>query len=222
MRLLELFAGTGSVGKSFKKLGWEVVSLDLSPDFNPTILTDLMDWDYRAYEGTFDCVHASPPCTMYSIARTTAKTPRDMEGSDALVQRTLDIIAHFHPKIFILENPFTGYMKTRPVMQHLQSCMRVVTYCKYGMPYKKATSIWTNLPWTPRPACCKASPCQHLEDGAHPKTAQRGPGKLRGTARRCDKFSLHELYALPEQLCDELAFATHSACSARSAATGSL
>ena len=214
-RLLELFAGTGSVGKSFKKLGWEVVSLDMSPDFDPTIVTDLMDWDYEAYTGEVDAIHASPPCTHYSLARTTAKTPRDLEGSDALVQRTLDIINHFHPKVFIIENPYTGYMKSRPVMQPLRPIMRVVTYCKYGLSYKKATSIWTNLGdlWTPRPACCKASPCEHLEDGVHPQTAQRGPGKTRGVLRQRDKFSLHELYALPEQLCDELAEAATSAVS---------
>ena len=215
--LLELFAGTQSVGKSFKKLGWEVVSLDLSPDFNPTIQADLMDWDYEAYTGSFDAIHASPPCTHYSIARTTAKTPRDLEGSDALVQRTLDCISHFHPKVFILENPHTGYLKSRPVMEPLRPFLRVVTYCKYGAAYKKATSIWTNLgpAWTPQPACCKTSPCEHLDNGTHPSTAQRGPGKIDGGVRRPrDTFSIHELYALPERLCDELAEATHACCAA--------
>ena len=212
MRLLELFAGSGSVGKSFKKLGWEVVSLDLSPDFNPTILANLMDWDYQAYGGEFDCIHASPPCTHYSRARTVAKTPRDLDGSDALVRRTLDILDHYNPKVFIIENPFTGMMKDRPVMQGMKKHMRVITYCKYGLPYKKATSIWTNLhAWTPREACCKACPCEQLQDGAHPKTAQRAQGKKNGVRRKGDKFNLHELYALPEQLCDELAEAATSA-----------
>jgi site-specific DNA-cytosine methylase len=62
MRLLELFAGTGSVGRAFRELGWEVVSLDIEPGH--TIQADVLTWDYRTYPpGYFDCVHASPPCT---------------------------------------------------------------------------------------------------------------------------------------------------------------
>ena len=207
MRLLELFAGTGSVGRAFRELGWEVVSLDIAAGHD--IQADVLTWDHTRYPpGHFDCVHASPPCTEYSRAKTTGV--RKLELADSILQRTLDIIAYFEPTAFIIENPYTGMMKDRPAMEAMEPFLRVVTYCKYGMPYKKATSIWTNLHhWTPRPACCKASPCEHLEDGVHPKTAQRGPGKLRGTARQCDKFSLHDLYALPEQLYDELAFATH-------------
>ena len=44
MRLLELFAGTGSVGNVFKEHGWEVVSLDR--DMPADIQTDIMDWEY--------------------------------------------------------------------------------------------------------------------------------------------------------------------------------
>ena len=67
--MLELFAGTGSVGKVFKGWGWEVVSLDT--DMDADIKTDIMDWDYRTYEpGYVDVVRSSPPCTEYSRAKT--------------------------------------------------------------------------------------------------------------------------------------------------------
>ena len=73
MRLLELHAGTGSVGNAFKQYGWDVVGLDIVRGH--AIKCDILHWDYTTYEpGYFDAVHASPPCTQYSMARTIAKT----------------------------------------------------------------------------------------------------------------------------------------------------
>ena len=213
-RLLELFAGTGSVGKSFKKLGWEVVSLDWHGGHHPTICCDLLTWDYRVFpDDHFQCIHASPPCEQYSIARTTAKTPRNLELADSLVRRSLEIINYFAPKAWIIENPATSMMSRREVMAHMVPFRHVVTYCKYGTKYRKATAIWTNLEnWAPRPACSKASPCEYRVDGRHPTSAQRGPGKKGGvrTASIEDTCSLDQLHAIPEALCDELARVTHS------------
>ncbi len=45
MRLLELFSGTGSVGKVAKEMGYDVISVDR--DMKATHQCDIMVWDYR-------------------------------------------------------------------------------------------------------------------------------------------------------------------------------
>ena len=213
MRLLELFSGTGSVGRSFAKLGWEVVSLDISPTHHPTHCCDILTWDCQYPPGHFDCVHASCPCEQYSRARTTGKMPRNLALADSLVARTRELIEHLKPTYWIVENPATSLLSTREVMADLAPYRKVTTYCRYGTPYRKATAFWTNLPWEPRPPCCKASPCGQMVDGRHPSTAQRGPGRCKEGRLQGDVCSLDQLHSIPEALCDELASTAHHNCS---------
>ena len=49
MHLLELFSGTGSVGKAFASKGWEVVSLDLDPNTEATIHENILTWDHTVF-----------------------------------------------------------------------------------------------------------------------------------------------------------------------------
>ena len=65
IKVLELFSGTGSVGKCCKELGWDVVSVDMILPADHKV--DIMDFDYKQYpKDYFDIVWASPPCTNYS------------------------------------------------------------------------------------------------------------------------------------------------------------
>jgi len=203
MRILELCSGTGSIGKAFRELGFEVISLDLMSTFNPTIVADLMTWDYRVFPpGYFHVCWCSPPCTQYSMAKTIGA--RKLEEADALVARMLEIFDYFQPPVWAFENPFTGLLKKRDVVAGLP--YKMVTYCMYGFPYKKQTAIWTNLDsWEPRPACTRSAPCQFFADGRHPKSAQRGPCKTMGNRRSNDSFSQHHLYSMPPELCKEFA-----------------
>jgi hypothetical protein len=103
MRLLELFSGTGSVGEVFRAAGWETVSVDWRPTGPCDIVADILTLDPAAIDaqyGPFDCVWASPPCTEYSVARTTATLPRDLEGADRLVAKALDFIREVRPVVF--------------------------------------------------------------------------------------------------------------------------
>ena len=101
MRLLNLCSGTGSVSKSF--VGWEIVEVDWDNRYKPTHNVDLMTWECPYEVGYFDVIWASPDCTQYSIARTTAKTPRDFDKADALVCRCLQLIAELQPKVWFWE-----------------------------------------------------------------------------------------------------------------------
>ena len=203
-RLLELFSGTGSVGKVFQARGWEVVSVDITHngDYPPTHQCDIMQFDYTMYsEGYFDVIHASPPCQQYSLARSRAKTPRDLEGSDKLVMQTKRIIEYLKPNLFWIENPATGLLRTRPCMVDLKHLGLKVCYCMYQTDetkgYRKSTMLWSNIDrrfFEPK-YCCPASRCIYwyrdtvTNRGKHPSRAQR------------ENHSLHELYHIPIQLC---------------------
>ena len=73
-KMLDLFSGTGSVGKVFEERGYEVTSVDIEKHFKPTIVADVLTWDYKAMfkPGHFEIIFCSPPCSQFSRAKTTA------------------------------------------------------------------------------------------------------------------------------------------------------
>ena len=208
-RALVLFTGTGSVDRSLEAVGFQVDSLDLDPKCNATWTCDVLDWEaYRDMEpGTYDFIHSSPPCTFYSIARTRAKTPRDLEGADRIVQKTLNIIAHLKPFGWLMENPQTGYLRTRDVVVGLP--FRDVCYCRYSCgqqhKYRKCTRLWGILPgFVPRPLCSPSNLCDFSKDtGKHPMVAQR----FERTGDPSKRMTLNMLYSMPKTLCDDVAAA---------------
>jgi hypothetical protein len=214
MRVLELFSGTGSIGHVFRRRGHEVASLDLDPRCGADITCDVLEWDYEAHAppGHYDVIWASPPCTMYSRARTTGG-PRNLDLADSIVARTQQILEYFRPRAYIVENPASGLMASRPVTQRLNEAgSTVISYCSYGRLFQKSTRLWHNLPseaWSPRPPCDRRCPAMTEDGRRRRQSAQRGPallGQLQGR-RRGDRLSLSELHAIPEALGEELAAA---------------
>ena len=90
---------------------------------------NVLDLEPNMIEGNVDLVWASPLCTHYSRARTTARTPRDQEGFEALVRKCLDLADRFFCYDFI-ENPENGLLKTMDVFQGIPH--RVVDACMYA------------------------------------------------------------------------------------------
>ena len=192
-------SGTGSVGEPFREGGWEVTDVDWDNRFGAEIQADITTWDYKAaFEpGHFDVIWASPDCRMYSVARTCAKTPRDFENADKLVKACRDIIEYLQPRLYFIENPDSGCLKTRPVIDGLPYLR--VDYCMYAALYRKRTRLWSNCTtWTPK--LCDRS---HVINGKHLATAQRGFKKQNNGPQDKD-FSRDELHRLPKALCEEI------------------
>ena len=198
-RMLEPFAGTGSVGDVFRSRGWEVVSLDR--DMRADIQTDIMDWDYRQFPpGHFAFIWASPPCTEYSRAKT--KGVRKIEEANAVTQRTLEIIDYLSPAHYAIENPQTGYLKNQPFMSNAGP-FNDVDYCKYGFPYRKRTRLWNNISqWRPRPLCFRD--CLFTNGTRHKHTAQQGRHASAERYEEDVRFDRTQLYRIPSELLEEI------------------
>jgi site-specific DNA-cytosine methylase len=175
MRVLELFSGTGSVGKVCEELGYEVISLDLK---NADINTNILDWDYTIFPiGHFDIIWASPPCDTFSKLRKcwygrklkchNEVFSKELELKDReeigvpILRKTEEIIEYFQPSLWFIENPQTGAMK-----DYIDKPYYDVDYCKYSdWGYKKPTRIWTNKKDF-IPLICDGN-CGNMKDGRH-------------------------------------------------------
>lgn len=140
--ILDLCGGTGSWSKPYKEAGYDV-----------RVIT-IPEHDVRTYtppEGVYGIL-AAPPCTMFSYARTNAKTLRDFEDAMSVVEACLKIIwkLQYKPisnyakytrlKFWAMENPYFGLLRNfigRP-------CYTFDPW-EFGDAYKKRTALWGNF-----------------------------------------------------------------------------
>lgn len=206
LKVLELFAGTRSIGKAFEKLGHEVFSvewdeqhknIDWYADISKITAEDILE-----RFGKPDVVWASPDCTSYSIAAISHHRRKNEETgnldpvsdyakfSDELNLNMHKLIKDLNPTYYFIENPRGGMRK----MTFIQDLPRyTVTYCQFGDSRMKPTDIWTNHPDPKfKPMCKNGAPC-HV---SAPRGSRTGTQGLKGSVERS---------VIPEQLCNHVA-----------------
>ena len=200
MKILELYAGSRSIGKAGDSLGHTVFSSDIEQFGGIDYVVDILEFDYTKVPFVPDMIWASPPCQGFSVAAigknwnhdNTPKTDSARLGMK-LALKTLEIIEYYqklNPNlIFFIENP-RGKLRKMPFMEHL--ARHTVTYCQYGDTRMKPTDIWTNSKtWVPRPMCKNGDTC-HV---AAPRGSKTGTQGLKGDYLRSQ---------IPDELCKEI------------------
>ena len=205
MKVLELFAGTRSIGKAFEAKGHEVYSVEWNKKFaNINLYTDISTLTAEQVLKDFgrpDVIWASPDCTTFSIAGISHHRRKNpITGSlepisdyakfcDECDKHVVELIKELKPKYFFIENPRGGMRK----MDFMQGLPRyTVTYCKYGDKRMKPTDIWTNHP-DPQfiPPCKNGDSCHE----AAPRGSRTGTQGLANAMLRS---------IIPEKLCQHI------------------
>ena len=204
MKILELFAGTRSIGKAFEENGHEVFSIDWDKQFENinwyADISTITAKDIIEKFGYPDVIWASPDCTSYSIAAISHHRKREDDGNLAPVSdyakfcdktniHLLELIKELNPKYYFIENPRGGLRK----MRFMRGLPRyTVTYCQYGDTRMKPTDLFTNHP-NPKfkPMCKNGSPCHEPA----PRGSKTGTQGLKGSKERS---------RIPKALCEHI------------------
>ena len=205
LRVLELFAGTRSIGKAFEAAGHEVFSVEWDrkhSDINwYADIGEITAADILERFGQPDVIWASPDCTSYSIAAISHHRTREENGNlapksdyakfcDKVNRNVTKLIADLQPTYYFIENP-RGGMRKMDFMANLPRY--TVTYCQYGDNRMKPTDLFTNHPAPNfKPMCKNGAPCHE----AAPR------GSKTGTQGRKNAM---ERSRIPAELCEHIA-----------------
>lgn len=204
MKILELFAGTRSIGKAYEEKGHEVFSVDWADFDNINLKADIGKLTANEILEKFgkpDVIWASPDCTSYSISAISHhRKKNEITGSldpvsdyakfcDSVNKNVINLIKELKPKYWFIENPRGGLRK----MNFMQGLPRyTVTYCQYGDNRMKPTDIWTNHPNPKFKPCCKNGDSCHT---SAPRGAKTGTQGIKGKIARA---------IIPKELCQHI------------------
>ncbi len=203
MNILELFAGSRSIGNVADDLGCNVFSVDINNFKNINLVKDIEFLSPKDIPFIPDMIWASPPCTTYSIAAISHHRPTNNKlsefalKSDRLVKKTLELIKHYNC-IYYIENP-RGLLRKQKYMLGIPKT--TIWYCKYGDNRAKPTDIFSNNifnlfnenGWIPKEKCFNNNINCHHESA--PRGSNTGTQGLKNN---------YERSKIPYLLCKEI------------------
>jgi len=209
-KVLEVFAGSRSIGNKAEELGMEVFSVDWTPYDKIDLVIDVEFMNVNHIPWIPDVAWFSPDCTTYTVAAIsthrngTEPKSEYAKKCDRVNKNWIDLIYQMmwqNPDmVFFIENP-RGMLRHMPFMKDFKR--HTVWYCQYGDDRAKPTDIWTNSKtWIPR---CECKNYKYDKDGniidkhCHHESARRGAKT--GTQ---GKKGSYERSKIPEQLCEEI------------------
>lgn len=199
--VLELFAGSRSIGKQAELLEMNVFSVDWQNFEGIDLAIDIEDLSPDDIPFIPDAVWASPDCTTYTIAAIshhrngTEPKSEYAKKCDRVNEHFINLINGWliiNPDmVFFIENP-RGMLRKMPFMKEFKR--HTIWYCQYGDDRAKPTDIWTNSKnWSPRPVCKNGNKeCHHQPAPRGSKTGTQG------------RKGSYERSKIPEQLCKEI------------------
>jgi hypothetical protein len=202
INLLELFAGSRSIGNIAEKKGINVFSVDWEKFDKIDLVIDIEILNIKDIPFIPDVVWSSPDCTTYSIAAVSSHRINSIEPKSNYAIKCDKVNIHWiklikewliiNPNlIFFIENP-RGMLRKMPFMQEFKR--HTIWYCTYGDDRAKPTDIWTNSKkWIPREICHNGNKnCHHQSAPRGSKTGTQG------------KKGSYNRSKIPEKLCEEI------------------
>ena len=181
----------------------DYVGLDINEKSNPSILIDLLEWNYKEYfekNGYPIFIWFSPPCNEYSLLNNARPNKIcDIEGSNKIVRKGLEIIQYCNCK-FVIENPDTSSLKNQGILDEL--AYTKVDYCSYGYPYKKRTRLWNNINFEGE--LCKKKLCPYRVGKKHLYSIGNSSYNTNVKEFSNKKSRLDQRYSIPPLLIEKI------------------
>ena len=121
MLFLDLFSGLKGASHSAIVRGWDVITVDINPKFNPSILADINNWHWNGCH--VKILWASPPCdefTLYSLPQSWKchKGKPKKIPDISLIIKVKELIEEINPDYYIIENVIGAVPFIDPIFGH--------------------------------------------------------------------------------------------------------